>query len=87
MPRGLSLVWWVRRTFMLLAALVSLPAGVAAQQPMRILMTNDDGIEEVEARLLPVADRTCCRPGGAREGLLTIACSSSRADWAGPSAP
>lgn len=28
-----------------------------AQEPFTILMTNDDGIEEVEARLLPVAER------------------------------
>ncbi len=31
--------------------------GAAAQEPMRILLTNDDGVEEVEARLLPVAER------------------------------
>jgi len=29
----------------------------AVQQPMRIVLTNDDGIEEVERRLLPVAER------------------------------
>ena len=45
-----------------LAALLPLSAFVgrtayALQQPMRIVLTNDDGIEEVEARLLPVAER------------------------------
>lgn len=57
MSRDLRSGWWVPRIAALLAVVASVPAGVAAQQPMRILMTNDDGIEEVEARLLPVAER------------------------------
>lgn len=49
--------WCVLRVLAVLAVLASHPAAVAAQPPMRILLTNDDGIEEVEARLLPVAQR------------------------------
>jgi 5'-nucleotidase len=49
--------WCVLRVPVVVVVLASYPAAVTAQQPMRILMTNDDGIEEVEARLLPVAQR------------------------------
>lgn len=34
-----------------------LGSNAVAQEPLTILMTNDDGIEELEARLLPVAER------------------------------
>jgi hypothetical protein len=57
MYRGLRLDQWVQRIAVLLTILASCPAEAFGQRPMRILMTNDDGIEEVEARLLPVAER------------------------------
>jgi 5'-nucleotidase len=54
---------WTRSTTrsrvpgMAFAALIGLAHEATAQGPMRIVLTNDDGIEEVEARLLPVAER------------------------------
>lgn len=43
-------------TLLVLAAQAT-PGRAQAPEPMRIVLTNDDGIEEVEARLLPVAQR------------------------------
>ena len=57
MPGALRPSWCVLRVLAVGAILASYPAVGTAQQPMRILMTNDDGIEKVEARLLPVAQR------------------------------
>lgn len=56
MSAGTKRKWSVRLgvVFVLLAGCAT---GAFAQQAMRILLTNDDGIGEVQARLLPVAER------------------------------